>query len=323
MYAEGNQDKTKERYILVGVDGSKGSKRALEYLALIFEGDPCLHVDMLHILPTIPPLYQETPKDMQALQHLRRCANQLATKNLKTAQVIMENAGRILEKGGMNGDNVRSLIRPKTMEIAREFLARDKGTIYDALMLGRRGITWIEELCMGSVTNNVLQLAHKVMVCMVDGKIQSKKLLIPVDGSPNSEHAIQNAAWLIRGSTFVEATIIYVVPPLFSEKKSKTVESETISSLFHTYMTGSGESILAMAKELLMREGISPSLIRTHLEKNSFSIAHSIINFAKEHDYGSILLCRRGISKTRQFFLGSVSSKLIHEANSMAIWVVS
>ena len=48
-----------------------------------------------------------------------------------------------------------------------------------------------------------------------------------------------------------------------------------------------------------------------------------LLDEAAKGGYGTIVLGRRGISRTEQFLMGRVSNKVIQLAKEMAVWVVN
>jgi nucleotide-binding universal stress UspA family protein len=313
-----------EKHILIGIDGSSGSRAALNYIGLIFANNPNAHINLLHILPPVPPLFTEHSSDIRELHNIQKSAAKFEQECRKRATAIMEEAENILTQYNIRKEKLCFLIRPRVTELAREFLAMEKGAIYDAIVLGRRGMSRIEELFLGSLTSNILQLAKKMMVCVVDGKIQSRKLLVPIDGSPNAQRALNNAAWLLAGSEFTEVTILHVIPSLFpKEIKEESIETEKVEAPFRKRLVNDARELLVNAKKGLESKGISADSIKTQLEMKSTGVARSILKFAENQDYHSIMIGRRGISRAKQFFFGSVSNKIIQQAQNMAVWVVS
>ncbi len=314
----------KEKHILMGIDGSPGSRDALNYIGFVFSDNPDAYVDLLHILPPVPPIFTEPGKDLRELQHIQKSATKFEKECRERAASIMEEAKNILTQHNIEEENLSFLVRPRITELPREFLSMEKGGIYDAIVLGRRGMSRIEELFLGSLTNNILLRAKKVTICVVDGKFESKKLLLPIDGSPNSKRALNNAAWLLKGSEFTEVTILYVLTPLFpKEIKERSSEAEKIEAPLRDRLVRDAEELLANAKKRLIKERIPADSIKTHLETKSIGVATSILKIARNQNYNSIMIGRRGISRTKQFFFGSVSNKIIQQAQNMAVWVVS
>ncbi len=310
--------------ILIGIDGSSGSREALNYIGLVFADNPDAHIDLLHILPPVPPLFTERGSDIRELQNIQRRAAKFEKECRERATSIMEDAKDILAQYHIGEENLGFLVRPRMTELAREFLLMEEGNMYDAIVLGRRGMSRIEQLFLGSLTNSVLQLAKKITICVVDGKIKSKKLLLPIDGSPNSRRALNNAAWLLTVSEFTEVAILYVLTPFFpKEIKEKSPESEKIEASLRNPLAKDAEELLANAKKTLEKEGVPADSIKTHLETKSTGIAGTILKFAKNQNYNSIMIGRRGISRTKQFLFGGVSNKIIQQVQDMAVWVVS
>jgi nucleotide-binding universal stress UspA family protein len=53
------------------------------------------------------------------------------------------------------------------------------------------------------------------------------------------------------------------------------------------------------------------------------SRAEAIVKEAREGDYGTIVLGRRGLSKVQEFLLGRVSNKVINIIRRRALWIVT
>jgi nucleotide-binding universal stress UspA family protein len=313
-----------EKHILIGIDGSPGSREALNYTGLVFANNPNAHIDLLYILPPVPPLFTERSSDIRELQHIQNAAAKFEKECRERAAAIMEEAENIITQYNIKKENLCFLVRPRVTALAREFLSMERSPIYDAIVLGRRGMSRIEELFLGSLTSNILQLAKKVTICVVDGKIQSRKLLVPIDGSPNASRALNNAAWLLAGSEFTEVTILHVIPSLFPrEIKEKSSRSEKVEAPFRERLVDDAKALLTNAKKSLVGEGIPEGSIQIHLETKSPRVARTILEFAKNQNYNSIMIGRRGISRAKQFFFGSVSNKIIQQAQNMAVWIVS
>ena len=63
--------------------------------------------------------------------------------------------------------------------------------------------------------------------------------------------------------------------------------------------------------------------MKTKLVTGARSRASGIIEEAEEGGYGTIVVGRRGMSGVEEFFMGSVSNKVLHLAKEMAVWIVS
>jgi nucleotide-binding universal stress UspA family protein len=73
---------------------------------------------------------------------------------------------------------------------------------------------------------------------------------------------------------------------------------------------------------MLLEAGLSESRIRTKIVEGSRSAANDILEEARSNDYGTIVQGRRGLSGVKEFFMGSVSTKVLQNISAMALWIV-
>ena len=76
------------------------------------------------------------------------------------------------------------------------------------------------------------------------------------------------------------------------------------------------------AEDMLIRAGVSESHISQKVVDGSRSAANDILEEARNYQYGTIVMGRRGISGVQEFFMGSVSSKVLQNSTGMAVWIV-
>ena len=78
---------------------------------------------------------------------------------------------------------------------------------------------------------------------------------------------------------------------------------------------------LEKAKKNLMEAGFKEQEIAVKIETQNKGIARDIIDTAGS-DYDVVVLGRRGLSGIKEFFLGSVSQKVLHSAKDVSILIV-
>ena len=66
---------------------------------------------------------------------------------------------------------------------------------------------------------------------------------------------------------------------------------------------------------------LTPTILEM-TEKETISIAEEILRVQKEGGFGTIVIGRRGVSRTEEFLYGSVSTSVMHKARVGTIWVV-
>ncbi len=176
---------------------------------------------------------------------------------------------------------------------------------------------------MGSVTHKVLQHAKGVPLCVVHGKIEARKLLVTVDSSPNSKRVLDQAGWLLAEAGPTEVTILHVLAPLIAkEMATMWTGLSDIESTIEKRLVDDAEDMLSQAKTYLIENNVPALAIKTRLETRAPRVAQTILREAREGGYGSIIIGRRGISRTKHFLLGSVSNKIVQQARDVAVWIV-
>jgi len=100
---------------------------------------------------------------------------------------------------------------------------------------------------------------------------------------------------------------------------------EDASELQELWKTKAGQEIasyLEKAKKMLLNAGINEGQIETKVIEGNRSAAENILREARNNGYGTIIAGRRGLSAVKEFFMGSVTSKILHNSIGLAIWIV-
>jgi nucleotide-binding universal stress UspA family protein len=78
---------------------------------------------------------------------------------------------------------------------------------------------------------------------------------------------------------------------------------------------------LEEAKKKLIEAGFEEKKIAVKMENQNKGIARDIIDIASS-GYDAVVLGRRGLSGIKEFFLGSVSQKVLHGAKDLSVLIV-
>lgn len=154
------------RKILVGFDESENAMRAVEFVAKSFTSDH--EVTLFHVVldtaaicslnsPELVPLFLE--------HQVQFCS--LEDKKKELVSQGMEKAKQLLVDAGFQDKNIHFKVQTKKKGVARD-IAVEAHTGYDAVVLGRRGLSGIEEFILGSVSQKVLHGAKNISVILVD-----------------------------------------------------------------------------------------------------------------------------------------------------------
>lgn len=314
----------REKHILVGIDGSLASMAAVKYLGSIFGKEARVKIDLLHILPEIPDLFLEPGESMAEMLQIQDFAERVREENRHKAVFFLEEATGILTGAGVHPANIRPLVKEPSAGVARDILGLEQGGTYDGIVLGRHGMSAVEEFFMGSVTHKVLQHTKGLILCVIHGKIDSRKLLVPIDSSPNSKRVLDHVAWFIAEAHPMEVTILHVLAPLIVKDMSLMWTGlAELESTIEQRLIDDAEEMLSQAKTYLIENDVPAFAVKTRLETREPGVARTILKEASDGGHGSIMIGRRGVSRTERFLFGSVSNKIVQHARDMAVWVIS
>lgn len=312
------------KHILVGIDGSPASMDVVKYLVFILGKGTRVKIDLLYILPDIPALFLEPGESMAEMLRIQDFAEKVHKENRHKADFVLEEATGILTGAGLPPENIRTLVNELSAGVARDILALEQEGTYDGIVLGRHGTSAIEEFLMGNVTHKVLQHTKGPILCIIHGKIDSRRLLVPVDSSPNSKRVLDRVAWLLAEAGPMEVTILHAVAPLIvGDMTMMWTGLSELESTIEQRVIDDAEEMLSQAKTFLIQNNVPAFAIKTRLVTKALGVARTIMKEAREGGYGSIMIGRRGVSRTERFLFGSVSNKIVQQARDMAVWVVS
>ncbi len=155
------------------------------------------------------------------------------------------------------------------------------------------------------------------------------KILIAIDESKNAMKAVEYVAGILGKTEGVKITLFSVfpkLPPTFLETEASLHpvfkgKVEEVTALTGQKRAAIGKS-MEMAKKALMDAGIAEENITIKVQEKEIGIARDILKEAYEGRYDTIAIGRRGLSATKEFLFGSVSTKVIHYARNCAVLVV-
>lgn len=152
--------------ILIAVDGSKNSLSAVQYVANIVRPDKVL-ITLLNILDTPPNLEKQPtihPVFKSKLQELRGQSG----VQLQIMERVLEEYCKILLEAGISQNNIHTRSQSMQEGIAKDIMSEAKEGGYDTIVMGRRGITGMEKLLLGSISNKIVKSIKNCSVWIID-----------------------------------------------------------------------------------------------------------------------------------------------------------
>lgn len=132
--------------ILVALDASEGAMRSLDYIAAMVDG-PDWQFTLFH-----------------AIRDLDRKELQRAEKSISS---VFETASDHLEKAGFKRNQITTRTVANVPSRAGALVVEALSGEYGTIVVGRRGLSCVEEFAMGRVSNKVIQMARTIAVWVV------------------------------------------------------------------------------------------------------------------------------------------------------------
>ena len=305
------------KMIVLGVDGSEDALKALDYLGLIYGAKPSLEIVLLHVLPSLPQFLVADANRQTKLRLLN-----VEKKSIQMAERFLAEAKGILLKKGFKEDHIKKVHRKKQIGIARDMcnFAADKRA--DSVLISAKGRSRLDAFFSGGVATKMLEYCRACPVWVVEGTVSSKKVLIAMDSSENALRAVDHAGFMLSG-TDCQVTLFHSKRHLRRFVPQEIIEGAP--ELEELWKNKAGEQIapyMKKAKEILLEAGIPEVQVKTRVVDGTRDAASDILKEAKSNEYGTVVLGRQGHSGVKEFFMGSVTRKVLQDCAGLAVWLV-
>jgi nucleotide-binding universal stress UspA family protein len=314
---EGNEMAKQTKKLLLAVDGSDRALDAVNYVSRFAPFHKTKAV-LFNVFGGVPESYWDLEKNPQ----FSSAAREVRAWEMEQRKVIhefMEKAKQLMIRSGFPENQITIKVQNRKKGIARDII-HEAANGYNAVIIGRKGFGSFKETIVGSVANKIVEKASFLPVLLIGPIPPDENILIAIDGSENTMRAIDYIADTLGGFDF-KIHLLHVIrgmtklhpgsPHLFLPKEAAEQLEKEINAVFEK------------AKQRLTEAGFQENQIETKIISGAESRAGAIIQEAREHEYGTIVVGRRGLSKVQEFFMGRVSNKVIHTVRNRAVWVVT
>ena len=307
------------KMLVIPVDGSENALRSLDYLHLIYGSDHNLDLTLKYVLPSLPPLLADNRYlDRETATKLKIIGN----KSIRLAEKILTQAKNHLLHKGFDAQRVQTVYKKKQSGIAQDICQWVESKRADALLISSRGRSRLEAFFMGEVSSKLLEYCRVCPVWIVQGQVKSKQVLIAIDSSENALRAVDHAGFMLSG-TDCPVMLFHTMRHLRRFVPQEVLdEAPELEELWKTKAGQEIEPFMTKAEEMLVKAGVSESQISKKIVDGSRNAASDIVEEARNNQYGTVVMGRRGISGVQEFFMGSVSSKVLQNSTGMAVWIV-
>ncbi len=307
-----------EKKILIAVDGSIHSRKAIEYCINMCSLIKDMHYILINIRPKISDfLIKESNLDSKASSALK----DVVERNKENSMNILNESMGVMVKLGIDEKLIEKVSQPVIKGTAKGILDYAKQQICDAIVVGDRGKSKLAEAFTGSIANNILEHTDTTPVWAIGGDIKSEKIMIAVDGSESALKAVDHVAFMIRGNSEIKVTLLHVTPKL---RDYCTIEFDEEGEMIEDVITSGDkkcvDSFYIHAQQKFREAGLSENQFEVKEVESKLNIGKTIVDNANKEGCGTLVMGRRGANDS--FFMGSVSRYVLANAKDCAVWLV-
>lgn len=229
----------------------------------------------------------------------------LAHKKGKGRKALEDAKRWITDIAGCDGRNVRTKVVHSRLGTARELIGEAREGLYDALILGRKGFSWFEEIFENSVCHELLwqDLDFPIWVCKRPSQVSRRNVLLCLDGSDPSLRMVDHAGYMLGEEPRHSFVLFHVAQKGYAEARS--------------------EHIFGQALTLLAEHGVSEDRIEIKMVTGG-NAYKAILKEARAGHYAAVAVGRRGEgAQTRKetLFPSTVCVNLLRQLQETALWI--
>jgi nucleotide-binding universal stress UspA family protein len=305
--------------ILVAIDDSRQAVDTVGYAAQIAAVISPVTFSLLHVQPS---LSQYLTDEAQSRHSARQALEKVMAENEKKARALLDAAARRMIVQGIDDSRIERVTLPKNTGVADDILAMGTVKSFDAILVGRRGASYLRQLFTGSVTANLVEHSNLIPIWVVDGTVPDGNVLLAADGSQATLRALDHMAFMLSGQPTQPIQMLHVRPRI-QDYCEITMEKETIQAAESVLLDEDRhcmDDFYSQALAVLQKNGVDNSRLKINTFEGKLSVPRSIVGYARDNGFATIVLGRRGRSDSP--FFGSVSRGLLQKAENMSLWLV-
>jgi len=288
-----------EKHLLVTVSDQKRARHGVRFVGNFFSNKDILKVTLLYILPKLPAGWEgERTYETEAQN------GQLAKQYEIQGRKALEATRRQLIETGLKKENIITKMQTQKFSKVMDIIQEGAMGIYDAVVLGHRGMSWIEEAFDESTSKKILKekFNFPVWICQKTAE-ENKNVLVCVDGSDKSYRITDHVGYMLSQEKDHEVTLILV------KKEGKYAEEDPAG-------------IISKAKEHLMNSGFPEDKVTTKIFDEG-SVRKAILREAKQGRFAAVAVGQTGAGRgfLEKIFTGSLCNELVKDLENAALWI--
>lgn len=283
-----------EKHLMIAVSEDRSSLYAARFAAHFFSNKQDTKITLFNTAHK-PPALWEGERSLEADIQQREQRSKIHTK-IRTA---LASAKKECTKLGFVPENVDTKLQDRLFSKVIDIIHEGEKGLYDAVILGRRGLSMLEKLFDESVSEEVFQHSFTFPLWLCRSADPARKnILLYVDGSETSYRMADHVGYILSSETEHSVTIL-----IMDEKKN-------------------ADAILIKTIKILLNNGFPEHLIEKQIVEKG-NLAKLIMDESEKKRYAVVALGRSGgeTKLLKRIFQGEVCYALFKEIEGAALWV--
>ncbi|MFV0348573.1 MAG: universal stress protein [Halodesulfovibrio sp.] len=278
-----------DRAVLLTVTDDMTAMWSMRFVAGFFPDKKHLEVCVLYVAPSGYSAKNEETRIV------------LSDHEVRKGREIVETARQWLVEHGFSDAKVKTKVLSTQYGVVKDLVSEARKGLYDAVVVGRRYLDWMEMLYTTSVSRGILweDVDFPVWVCN-EPDSSRQGVLLCADGSAPVAHMADHVGFMLGAVPDRRVTILHLRTPGVS-----------------------AEDAVEEARQRILDNGIEASRISTLITAGQDKVG-TILRIAHEGDFAVVAVGRRPDlpeSLVRRVLTRSVSLGLHENVNKFSLWV--
>jgi nucleotide-binding universal stress UspA family protein len=284
-----------KKHFLITATEQESSNYGVRFFGHFFENKKGIKITLFYTASRPP----EEWDDKRTVESERQRKAQ-EKENQAKGQKALNGAKKILENLGFDSDQIFTKVQTRMLSRAGDIIQEGSTGSYDALVLGRRGLSWFEEAFDESVSKEIMDRKYDfpLWLCRMPD-FERKNVLVCVDGSEPAFRIADHVGFVLQEEKRHRVTLLRI-------KRDPAAPQTT--------------DIFDRAVKQMITNGLSENLIDTK-EIEASDPAEAILEQAESGKYAAVAAgwTGRGKGVLERMFSGSNSYTLFRELKGAAL----
>jgi nucleotide-binding universal stress UspA family protein len=287
------------KHLLITVSDQQSALYGIRFAGNLFSNKHDLNITLYYTIPRGPQVWSGE-RNHESVSEAELQAKKYEGRGRKALAA----AKKELIKMGFDDAQIENKLQKRRFSKVKDIIQEGADGLYDAVVLGRRGLSWLLETFEESVTKKILEEKSNFPIWICRKPDPAKKgILVCVDGSEASMRIVDHVGFMLAGEKDQHVTLLSVKTP------GKNLKDRM-------------ETPVEIARDVLIDNGFPAEQIKSKIVEDS-NVVRPILKEVKDGGFSAVAVGRTGAGQglLGKIFMGSVSSRLFRELEDASLWI--